>query len=327
MARSEVTTNTPRGASTANVSWKAVITAWRHHHRQSAQDSLRRIIQAPLQNLMTTLVIGITLALPTLFGIAIDNLQMLGQQWDGSPRLSLYLKADSSQLQIDALQQTIKKSPGITGIQFISPEQGLADFEKESGIEGTMEMLDKNPLPPVLVITFENNIDTHRLEQLQTDWKSLDGVDVVQADLVWVKKLNQLLELARRMMVGLAALLGLGALLSVSNTIRLAIENRRSEIIVAKLVGATDAFVRRPFLYTGFWYGLLGGLIATMLVVIGYQGLITPVAELATLYQSDFVLQGLKIEGTIGLLSVGIALGMLGAWIAVGQHLHDMRPR
>ena len=327
MARSEVTANSPRGASAATINWKAMITAWRNHHRESAKDSLRRVIQAPLQNLMTTLVIGITLALPTLFGIAIDNLQMLGKQWYGSPRLSIYLKADSSQLQIDALQQTIKKNPGITDVQFISPEQGLADFEKESGIEGTMEMLDKNPLPPVLVIMFENNVDALTLEKLQADWKTLDGVDVMQADLVWVKKLNQLLELARRMMVGLAAMLGLGALLSVGNTIRLAIENRRSEIIVAKLVGATDAFVRRPFLYTGFWYGLLGGLVAMMLVVFGYQGLITPVAQLAALYQSDFVLQGLRIQGAIGLLSVGIALGMLGAWIAVGQHLHDMRPR
>lgn len=301
--------------------------AWRSHHRQSASDSLQRLLRAPLQNLMTALVIGITLALPTLFAIALDNIQTLGKHWDGAPRLTVFLNKDSTPAQIDSVRAVLTATAMITDVTYITPEQGLAEFEKQSGIEGTLEMLDKNPLPPVFVVTLDTGSDTSLLEKIQSQWQALPGVDLVQADLAWVKKLNQLLELGRRIVIGLAIVLGLGALLSVGNTIRLAIENRRSEIVVATLVGATDAFVRRPFLYTGFWYGLAGGLVAILLVELGYHGLLSPVAELATLYQSDFVLQGLDITGALCLFVVGISLGMLGAWVAVGQHLYDMRPR
>jgi cell division transport system permease protein len=152
-------------------------------------------------------------------------------------------------------------------------------------------------------------------------------VDRVQADLEWVRKLFHIMQLGERITIVLAILLGLGALLSVGNTIRLAIENRRAEIVVAKLVGATDAFVRRPFLYSGFWFGLSGGIVAVLLVLAGYYSVVGPVAELAALYNSDFVLRGFDSVMAAVLLFVGIALGMLGAWLAVGQHLHDMRPR
>lgn len=327
MARPETAAKNPRGASAASVSWKALVDAWRSHHQESARDSLQRLLQAPIQNLMTALVIGITLALPMLFAIALDNIQTLGRQWDGAPRLSVFLKTDSTPAQIESVRKALAPTIDITDIAFITPEQALADFEKQSGIEGTLEMLDKNPLPPAFVVTFATGSDTGTLETIRTQWQALPGVDVVQADLAWVKKLNQLLELGRRIVIGLAAVLGAGALLSVGNTIRLAIENRRSEIVVATLVGATDAFVRRPFLYTGFWYGLAGGIVAIVLVEAGYHGLVTPVAELATLYQSDFVLQGLDLISALCLFVIGIFLGMLGAWVAVAQHLHNTRPR
>lgn len=190
-----------------------------------------------------------------------------------------------------------------------------------------MELLEENPLPPLLAVEFRNGTQASVINTLQTQWQALPHVDSVQADMEWVQKLFRMMQLGQRITIALAALLGLGALLSVGNTVRLAIENRRSEIVVAKLVGATDAFVRRPFLYSGFWFGLSGGVVAVLLVMAGYYCVIGPVAELAALYRSDFMLQGLDAITAISLVFVGTVLGMLGAWLAVGQHLHDMRPR
>ncbi|HSC75779.1 MAG TPA: permease-like cell division protein FtsX [Pseudomonadales bacterium] len=323
-ARNEKTT---RGASATTISWRALLDAWIAHHRDSARDSLTRQRRAPLQHFLTAMVIGITLALPALFTIAIDNLQQLGERWDGAPRLSVFLQRTVTADEIQQLQHSLHQQASVNAVTLITPEQGLAAFEKNAGLSGTMELLEENPLPPLLLVEFKNGTSVDALHDVQTDWQQLPHVDKVQADMEWVQKLFRMMQLGERITIALAALLGLGALLSVGNTIRLAIENRRSEIVVAKLVGATDAFVRRPFLYSGFWFGLSGGIVAVLLVIAGYYSVISQVAELAALYHSDFALRGLNIATAASLLFVGIALGMLGAWLAVGQHLHDMRPR
>ena len=272
-------------------------------------------------------MIGITLALPALFNIAIGNLQQLGERWDSAPRLSVFLQRKISPEEIQQTQSSLQQQPNVVRISLITPEQGLASFEKSAGLSGTLELLDENPLPPLLVVELNRETRAETLQTLQTNWKKLPYVDSVQIDMEWVQKLFRMMQLGERITIALAALLGLGALLSVGNTIRLAIENRRAEIVVAKLVGATDAFVRRPFLYSGFWFGLSGGIVAILLVVAGYYSVIRPVAELAALYHSDFVLLGLDFFTAASLIFVGVTLGMLGAWLAVGQHLHDMRPR
>jgi cell division transport system permease protein len=323
-ARSEKPT---RGASTATISWRAQFDAWIAHHRDSARDSLARQRRAPLQHFLTAMVIGITLALPALFTIAIENLQHLGERWDGAPRLSVFLQRNITADEIQQIKNTLQQQPAVSVVALITPEQGLASFEKSVGLSDTLELLEENPLPPLLTVEFKNNTGIDSLHTLQKDWNKLPHVDKVQADMEWVQKLFRMMQLGERITIALAVLLGLGALLSVGNTIRLAIENRRAEIIVAKLVGATDAFVRRPFLYSGFWFGLSGGIVAVLLVIAGYYSVISRVAELAALYNSDFALRGLDLFTAASLLFVGIVLGMLGAWLAVGQHLHDMRPR
>lgn len=316
-----------RGASTTTIGWRALLDAWFAHHRDSARDSLARQRRAPLQHLLTAMVIGITLALPALFTIAIENLQHLGERWDGAPRLSVFVQHHATAHEIRQIQNTLQQETAVSNVTLITPEQGLASFEKSTGLSGTMDLLEENPLPPLLAVELKNGTPMDVVHALQTNWQTLPHTDSVQADMEWVQKLFRMMQLGERITIALAALLGLGALLSVGNTIRLAIESRRSEIVVAKLVGATDAFVRRPFLYSGFWFGLSGGIVAVLLVVAGYYCVISPVAELAALYHSDFVLHGLDIVTAASLLFVGIVLGMLGAWLAVGQHLHDMRPR
>lgn len=316
-----------RGASTTIIGWRALLHAWIDHHRDSARDSLARQRRAPLQHLLTAMVIGITLALPALFTIAIENVQQLGERWDGAPRLSLFLQRQTTADDIQLLQNTLKRQTAVNIVTLVTPEQGLASFEKSAGLSGTLELLEENPLPPLLAVELKNDTSADVLRSLQKEWQLLPHVDKVQADMEWVQKLFRMMQLGERITIALAALLGLGALLSVGNTIRLAIESRRAEIVVAKLVGATDAFVRRPFLYSGLWFGLSGGIVAVLLVAAGYYCIIGPVAELAALYHSDFVLHGLDLLTATSLVFVGIALGMLGAWLAVGQHLHDMRPR
>ncbi|HQQ74026.1 MAG TPA: permease-like cell division protein FtsX [Pseudomonadales bacterium] len=316
-----------RGASTTAISWREVLDAWLMHHRSSARDSFQRELQAPLQHLLTALVIGITLALPTMFALALQNLQELGEHWDDAPRLSVFVKRSANTNAIQTLQETLQKNPATKNIVLITPAQGLAEFEQSAGLVGTLELLEENPLPPVLAIELNADTQADTMQSLQTEWQRLPDVDHIQSDLAWVKKLFHIMQLGKNITITLAALLGMGALLSIGNTIRLAIENRRTEIVVAKLVGATDAFVRRPFLYSGLWFGLSGGLVAILLVIIGYFSVAGPAAELVTLYQSGFELRGLDITTAASLLLVGVALGMLGAWLAVGQHLHDMRPR
>jgi cell division transport system permease protein len=316
-----------RGASKTTIGWRLLLDAWIAHHQDSARDSLARQRRAPLQHLLTAMVIGITLALPALFAIAMENFQQLGERWDGAPRLSVFVQRNATADEIQQLKNTLQQETAVNIVTLITPEQGLAEFEKSAGLSGTLDLLEENPLPALLAVELKNNTGASTLQILQTRWQQLPHVDSVQADMEWVQKLFRMMQLGKRITIALAALLGLGALLSVGNTIRLAIENRRSEIVVAKLVGATDAFVRRPFLYSGFWFGLSGGIVAILLVIAGYYCVISPVAELAALYNSDFVLHGLDIYTAASLLFVGIALGMLGAWLAVGQHLHDMRPR
>lgn len=329
MSRRETGKEKPvvRGASATTISWREVFEAWSSHHRESARDSLRRLRLAPLQHLLTALVIGITLALPTLFTLAIDNLQQLAERWDGAPRLSVFLQRTAAADQIAAVQQALQQDAAVKAVLLITPEQGLAEFEKTADLSGTLELLEENPLPPVLVVELHNATPAEVVHQLQMAAQQLPQVDNVQADLEWVRKLFHIMQLGKHMTIALAALLGVGALLSVGNTIRLAIENRRAEIVVAKLVGATDAFVRRPFLYSGFWFGLSGGAVAVLLVLAGYYSILGPVTELAALYHSGFVLRGMDTGMAVGLLFIGMVLGVLGAWLAVGQHLQDMRPR
>ncbi|MCC7516949.1 MAG: ABC transporter permease [Pseudomonadales bacterium] len=320
-------TKPARGASAVAMDWRALLRAWRQHHRDSAYDSLQRQRRAPLQYLLTSAVIGIALALPAMFILIISNVQHLGEEWNGTPRLSVFLQHDTEMQDATHLQKQLQQQDAVATVVLITPEQGLASFESSTHLSNTLALLDENPLPILLTVTLKPDATPETVQALQQQWQALPHIDNVQADYTWLKKLFHLIQLGQRMTVGLAVLLGVGALLTVGNTIRLAIENRRAEIIVAKLVGATDAFVRRPFLYSGLWFGLSGGVIAIALVALIYCRLLEPVAALTALYQSNFTLQGANVQNAVLLLLAGIALGMSGAQLAVGHHLRDMRPR
>ncbi|PCK09746.1 MAG: cell division protein [Alteromonadaceae bacterium] len=299
---------------------------WRHH-RASCLDSLARLLAEPLQSLMTVLVVAIALALPVILLLGISNLQSLSGRMEASPKISLYLNVRARDQAVEQLRDRLSGLPDVERVEFISAQQALEDFQRSSGLGDVLASLSGNPLPAVLVVTPASvALDSVALSRLKTEFEQEAIVDSVNLDMDWVQRLQQIMLLSRKLALALAILLGLGVLLVLGNTIRLAIENRRSEIVVIKLVGATNGFVRRPFLYTGGWYGCLGGALAVVLVYLGYLFVQPAVLKLSLLYQSEFVLQGLGLYGAFKLLLIGAVLGLLGAWLAVWRHLAQIEP-
>lgn len=303
---------------------------WHHYrrlHAQSLLSSLGRLFRSPFSSLMTIAVIGIALALPSGLLVLLDNLQRLNASWSGSTSISLFLKENISDSGAEQLANTLRDWPNIERIQSLPRDQALAEFRELSGFGEALDALEENPLPNVLIVYPKAGaVPETDIEALLRDLSQQPQVELAQLDLQWVKRFSALMEVGRRGILVVGALLALAVLLIVGNTIRLDIENRREEIEVCKLIGATDSFIRRPFLYTGFWYGLLGALLAWLLVAIGMALLDTPVRRLAGLYDSRFLLATLSGEGITLLALAGLALGLCGSWLAVGRHLRAIEP-
>ncbi len=305
----------------------AVLQQWFAQHARSAVTSLGQLGRRPTASLMTTAVIGIALALPAGFLLIMDNLEAATAGWDGNPRASIFLAdglPDNNQRELIARIQNFNE---VTATQLITPEAALAEFEQHAGMEETLALLDENPFPAVIVAELDTGLGTLAADQLIARAEGLAGVDQVRVDRVWLQRLTAILQLANRGTLLIGLLLGLTVVLVVGNTIRLDIENRRAEIEITKLIGGTDAFVRRPFLYTGLWYGISGGLLAAIILAIAMGLLAGPAKALTSLYGAGFRVLGLGVGGTLTLLLGGILLGLIGAWVAVGRHLAAIEPQ
>ena len=297
-------------------------------HAQMAVDSLGRLYRNGLATLMTAMVIGIALALPTGLYLLLANLDRLSGSWEGQASLSVFLKDQVRGDAATALANQLRAWPEVAEVTLITPEQALEEFRRRSGFADALAALDENPLPAVLLVAPAlNSTDPVSAGMLQEKLRQLPEIDQVQLDLQWVQRLAAILETARRAVLLISALLALAVLLVVGNTIRLEIQNRREEIVVTKLIGATNGFVRRPFLYSGIWYGVLGAATAWLVVELGFWLLEAPVHHLVGLYAGTFTLQTRPWQLLLALLSGGIALGMLGSWLAVGRHLAAVEPR
>lgn len=314
------------GASQVRVTLAGKLDAWIGHHSLNAIESLLRLLRTPTQSLMTWLVIAIALALPATLYASLQNLQSLGQRWDGTPQLSVFLQPGIQAPAIKVIREQLEADRRLQSVVYLSPEQALNEFEEETGLGHALRALDTNPLPPALILRPQLSLSSGELAALTQELRQRPTVDDVVIDLAWVERMQEILGLAQRVVLGLGLLLAVGVVLVVGNTIRLAIENRRDEILVVKLVGGTDAYVRRPFLYTGLWYGIGGGLFACLLLALAMAWLAGPVAQLASHYQSDFRLQGLGFIGSLSLMLLAGLIGWLGAWVAVGRHLSQIRP-
>ena len=333
MSRHKIDTDTPSqprrsGAVESRRSLVAVVRAYFHNHRKNASESFHRMVGEPLQSVMTMLVVAIALALPAMLYVGVSSLQQLSGSWDSSAQMTLFLKKGAKDKAIEGLIKQLESNDELAEIHYISPSQALDALQDSAGFGEALTLLDENPLPPVLIVVPIAAIeaDVPRVEQLVNTLAQQPLVDEVQLDMKWLQRMQQILDIGRQITLLLGAALSLGVLLVVGNTIRLAIENRREEILVVKLVGGTNGFVRRPFLYTGLWYGVFGGLIAWLGVVIAQFWLGATVTRLAALYQSDFALQGIGLDGMLVLIALGGILGLVGAALAVGRHIAQLEP-
>ena len=315
------------GAQLSRRTLRQRLRAYFLHHRQMLLAGMTRLRHHPLATFMTVAVIGIALALPAGALVLVNNARGVSSQWQGAARISLFLKTGLSDTAVQQLADTVRAHAGVASVQVITASQSLADFQHRSGFGDTLDLLNVNPLPAVLVIQPTADAGTPTAAQsLAQSFAALPQVDQVRMDIQWLKRLQAILGLLHRGVLIVAILLAIAVVLIVGNTIRLEIENRRTEIEVSKLLGATDRFIRRPFLYHGAWYGLTGGILAWVLVMIALLLMAGPVGRLASLYSGQFNLQGLGFEGSLMLLVSGIFLGWLGSWLAVARHLRAIEP-
>ncbi len=318
MSKSEVSNKKARNAP---------VKAYFIHHVRTLIASLGVLSRNPLSSFMTIAVIAIALALPAGMYASLNNLSNVSVGWDDSAQISLFLKMNVSEKQALSLANKISLYSNIEKVQFIHKDKALVEFQKASGFSDAIDALGKNPLPHVL--TVQPVVDKQRpdkINHLIKQLRKLKQVDIAQLDLQWVKRLYAMLEIAHKAIWVISLLLGIAVLLVIGNTIRLDIQNRRDEIVVIKLIGATNAFIRRPFLYTGIWYGLSGGIMAWILTSLSISLLEGSVAKLAMLYHSDFQLSGLQFNEALSLILFSTLLGVLGSWIAVSRHLHEIEP-
>lgn len=296
------------------------------HHKEAMGYSLKRLWQSNLSTWITLAVIGIALCLPSSLYLLLQNLKSLTDNKREVPTISLFIKQNISEQQARDRGELIQELSQIDKVVLVPRDEALADFRKITGFAETLETLDENPLPHVLVVTPHIDLIGNPAEDMQQLAEKLEGypeIDLVQMDLEWVSRLRSILRISERAIFIISGLLSLTVLLVIGNTIKLNIENRKEEIEVSKLIGASSAYIRRPFLYTGIWYGLFGGVISLVLVHLALVSFVGPVNELAKLYSSTFIISGLSLSTTLYILLASSVLGLIGAWLAVGRHLRN----
>ncbi|RXR06526.1 permease-like cell division protein FtsX [Pseudoxanthomonas composti] len=294
---------------------------WLDQHLYSFVSSLGRVVRKPWSTLLTIGVMAVAFALPLGLWLALANVQHFAGDVQESRQIDVFLKPDVTVAQAQAVARQLQQRPDVAKVQLHTPEQGLAEFRQMSGLGDALDALDENPLPSRLVVVPKGD-DT----ALAAALTQFPDADKVLHDAVWRQRLDGWLGFGARLVVVLAAMFGIGALLVVGNTVRLDIQSRREEIGVLQLLGASDGFIRRPFIYLGAWYGLAAGLLALGLVAAAAVALREPLAGLARSYGSQFVLGGLD-PLRAGLVLLGaLVIGWLGAWLVTGHYLRQTRP-
>ena len=322
--------NTPRptsGASQTRLGRQEKVTSWLSHHQLVAVETLVKLLAKPAASLLTWLVIAIALTLPGALWMATDNLQQLSGSFQASGRITLYLSETSSDTEARKLAERIQQLPNVEQTHYISAEEALSEFSNSSGLSEALIMLNSNPLPAAILVEPPLGLSQANVETLLTTLKRYQLVEETQLDLVWLERLQAILLLGERLVLVLGALLALAILLVVGNTIRLSIAARVDEIRIIKLVGGTNAYIRRPFLYTGVWFGMVGGLLAWVFLIALWLILNGPVTQLATLYGTGFGLRPVSTGAATTLIFAGMTLGWLGAWWSVSRHLDEIEPK
>lgn len=301
--------------------------AYRDLHAHALFSSLGRLISSRFASVMTIVVLAVGISLASGFYILVKNLQQLAGNLESSNQISLFLKEDVSDANAKKFAENLKRNQDVQDVKLISKEQALKEFETYSGFGSAIKALEKNPLPIVVQVIPKNSFDDEAVTQnLFEHFKLVPEVDLAQMDMQWVKRLQSIVEVARRGVQLLSGLLGIGVLFITANTIRLELHNRREEVVIAKLVGATNSFIQRPFLYSGFWLGFFSGVAAWFIVTITTLVLKQPIEKLSGLYDGSFHVVFLDFLETFAMLSISAMLGMVGSWIVVHFQLRELKP-
>ncbi len=311
----------------APVRSSSAFSIWLTRHASMSLGALGRLSRQPFASLMIILVIGVTLALPAAINVVIKNAQSVSGSWDNALDFSVYLQLDLTVSEAEGLARLIRQRADIASVDLVTADEALAEFKQQSGFGAALDQLGSNPLPHALVVWPSPGNTSASLALLQEEIGNLPETDLVQVDTEWVQRFHAILDIVRQALAIGAALLGLAIVVIIGNTIRLDIENRREEIEVTKLIGASNAFVRRPFLWTGFWYGLLGGSCALLLVQYGLYLLRDPVARLAGLYQGNITVTTLGAAESLAIIGVAVFLGLLASWVTAARHMRRIEPR
>lgn len=300
--------------------------AWLRHHGLSFAQTVRRFASSPLASLLNALVIGVALALPLGGYVLLANLQQFARGLATDAQISVFLAPDASKPDIAEAGRRLRETAGAAKVEFVSREQALATLKRASGMAEVVATLRDNPLPDAFVVTLASN-EPELGQSLSEQFKRVPKVAHVQTDSAWVQRISGLLQFGRTAVVLMAALLSFALVAVTFNTIRLQILTQRDEIEVSKLIGATNAYIRRPFFYLGVLQGMFGGLVACAIVEIAIFVLNHDLAGLATLYGADARLQLLSLTDGIAVLAFAAALGWLGASVSVSKHLYKIEPR
>jgi cell division transport system permease protein len=301
------------------------VRAWLQHHVLSLAQTLARLARSPFATVLNVVAIGVALALPLGAYCLLGNLESVSRRIPVEPQLSVFLSADAAKADIAAVEARLKAAGGVRAVRFVSRDTALDELSRAAGMGDVIASLRRNPLPDAFVVTLAVS-DPALADRLELQFKSLGKVAHVQADSAWVRRLDALLRLGRTAVVLLSALLGLALVAVTFNTIRLQILTQRDEIELCRLIGATHAYIRRPFFYLGSLLGLLGGVTALAIVLAALAVLNRDLVQLAPLYGSDLQLRFPGPEEMLTALAASVALGWLGAYLSVSRHLRGVDP-
>ena len=301
---------------------------WFSRHAQVMFATIGKLAKSPVSSLTTIAVIAITLSLPAFLYVFTNSAKQLSNGWQGKPQLSVFLQADLDEQYQQAILEEIQLNKHVAQAELITSEQALNEFKLLSGLDEELNKLDNNPLPAsILILPTEQSSDKTELSNLSNDLSKIDGVGDIALDLEWIEKFGSILSLIERFTFILSVLLGLAVVLIISNTIRLSILNQRDEIEITKLVGGTDSFIMRPFLYNGFFLGLTGALLACVLIGLTLVILHGPISQLSALYNIQNPAQGLSAKDIGWLIFIGTGLGWTAARWSVSRHLKEIEPK
>ena len=304
-----------------------VFSIWLTRHASTSIGALGRLARQPLASLMIILVVAVTLALPAAINVVVKNIQTISGGWSNALDFSVYLRKDVTVSEAEGLARLLGQRADIESVELVTAEDALSEFKRLSGFGAALDQLGENPLPHTIVIRPSPGNTSASMILLHEEIENLPETELVQVDTEWVQRFHAILDIVRQAVAIGAALLGIAIVVIVGNTIRLDIENRREEIEVTKLIGASNAFVRRPFLWAGFWYGLFGGAFALLLVQYGLYLLKEPAARLAGLYQGNIAVEALGLAESAAIIGAAVFLGLFASWVTAARHMRRIEPR